>query len=196
MYMKRNVRKHNSNAKPIVKEKTPMTLNRKGYGKYRYPKFDEIPGGPYFSKVMHAEFSETRGGVPSIDLFYKMTDAYTCWKIDRGVLPADTEKTIYYIRQRCPKDSVHYDKLEDSMEWWLELKKTEFFPENIIGATEYVWLEYEGKSDLATFKNRGTVTWEEFLDIGRRYFGRYSQDDEGEEEEPEVEPGYELDIEF
>lgn len=63
-------------------------------------------------------------------------------------------------------------------------------PEDCVGVTEYVWMEYEDTSKFGSFKTRGSMSWDEFLDIGRQYLGGNDQTENPEDlnatSEPEI----------
>ena len=77
-------------------KRNPPSLTSKGYGKYRFPVYDEVLSGKYFSKVTSAEHITTKAGKPAIEVRYIMKDFVTCYKIYNRLVPAN-EKNPPFI---------------------------------------------------------------------------------------------------
>lgn len=165
MYVKRNikmnpqVRKSIEKTKPIINQ-TSSKLKRNGYGKYKFPIYDEIPSANYFSKVTDIRNTTTKAGKEAIEVFYKIKDGITCYKIANGILPEDTKNESYYIKQVYPKDSQYYEDFVNAMCEALDVDECDY--EDIIGVTEYISIYYD-KSDIGGIKERIPYVWEDFI---------------------------------
>lgn len=145
----RNVKKfNNGNSKGCIQETKLRSL---GLGKYEFPTYDKVPGGWYFSEIKEAKWIVSKAGKDALEVYYKIEDAGTIYKIVNGRLP-DTEKIkTYYIKQIYIKGSPRYNTFVDSMAE--ELKCVEFEVEDVLGITEHAKLVYD-QGDIGGFRQR------------------------------------------
>lgn len=148
----------NINRNSTMKRNSP-SLTSNGYSKYRFPVYDEVPSGQYFSKVKSAEYTTTKAGKPAIEVRYIMKDFNTCYKIYKGFVPENEKNPPFYIKQRYPQNTQYYEAFVDSMSEALE--KESFALNEVIGVTEYVVLSYD-KSDIGGFSERYPFDEEDF----------------------------------
>lgn len=164
--IKRNVKIGNkvvgaaNKVEPIVK-KNSRKLKSNGYGKYKFPIYDDVPAGNYFSEVKAANPTITKSGKEAVEVFYEIKDGTTCYKIANGILPEDAENKPYYIKQVYPEGSQYYDNFVDSMAE--ALNKDEFDYNDIVGITEYNTLSYD-KGDVGGFSKRMPFNFEDFIE--------------------------------
>lgn len=144
----------------VITGKKARNFKSNGLSKYKYPVYDEVPAGDYFSKITSAKFTQTQKGKDAVEVLYEIKDGITCYKIANGKLPLDAENKPYYIKQLYPEDTQYYDSFVDSMSEALNVD--DFDIEDIIGTTEYVHLSYD-KSNIGGYSDRMPFEWEDFI---------------------------------
>lgn len=149
MKIKRNVKKfNNSNSKGCTQGTKLKSL---GLGKYEFPTYNKVPGGEYFSEIKEARRTVSAKGKETIEVYYKIEDASTIYKIANGSLPATTKVDAYYIKQSYPIDTTYCDEFIDSMAE--ALGYDEFDIKDVVGVTEHVKLSY-GSGNMGGFSKR------------------------------------------
>lgn len=143
---------------PIVKKQHRFKSN--GLGKYKFPIYDEVPAGNYFSKVKAVNQTTTKSGKEAVEVFYEIKDGATCYKIANGILPDDAENKSYYIKQVYPEGTTYHERFVDSMAE--ALSKDDFDYGETVGITEYNTLSYD-KSDIGGFSDRSPFEWDDFI---------------------------------
>ncbi len=164
--IKRNIKKKKQNKtelepKTKINNKNENRLRSTGYSKYKFPFYDEIPAGNYFSEIKYARFMTTSTGKTALEVGYKFMDAIMCYKKVNGKLPKDTKIDSYYIKQVYPENSLFYEAFVDSMADALDADNFEI--DDVIGITEYISLAYD-KSDIGGFKQRMPFDIEDFIE--------------------------------
>ena len=165
MYVKRNikiggkVKGPTKIVEPLVR-RNPRRFKSQGLGKYKFPIYDDIPAGDYYSKITSIKETITKSGKEAVEVFYEIKDGTTCYKIANGILPEDAENKPYYIKQVYPEGTQYYDDFVDSMAEALE--KEDFEIDEVIGVTEYNTLSYD-KGDIGGFSRRCPCEWEDLI---------------------------------
>ena len=155
------VRNHNFK---VNSQNTVKTFKSNGYGKYKFPTYDEVPAGHYFSKIIAVKETITKTGKNAIEVYYKIKNFSTCYQVVNGILPPTTDIPKYYIKQVYPKDTTYYAMFVDSMAEALDIGDGEFTLNDIIGVTEYVNLSYD-KYDIGGFSERIPFEVEDFIKL-------------------------------
>lgn len=159
--VKRNIKKTaSSQTEPIAE--MPNLFRSEGLSRYKYPNYDEVPAGYYFSKIEKVKPVTTKAGKPAYEVYYLLREGVTCYNIIKGNLPVDTDIKTYYIKQSYPMDTQYFFDFIDAMAVALDIGNKEFFIDDIVGVEEYVTLEY-GRSDIGGFTKREPFEFEAYL---------------------------------
>ena len=126
-------------------------LESLGLGKYQFPICGEVPPGEYFSEIKEVRETVTAKGKPTIEVYYKIENAYTIYQIANGRLPDTTKVDTYYIKQSYVIGTPYYYNFLDGMAE--ALGRDKFREEDVVGVTEHVELSY-GNSDIGGFSER------------------------------------------
>ena len=151
---------------------TSNSITSQGLGIYKYPSYDIIKAGNYFSVIDNVKKTKTKSGEKAIEVFYAIKPYDTCYKIATSQISKKDTNDTYYIRQKYPIDSEHYQCLVDSMAE--ALCRDHFKLHDIIGVTEFIKLSYE-YSDIGGFAKRDYLTWEEFTDSCIEHYNAQKQ---------------------
>lgn len=185
--IKRNIKINPQVVKPVGKNsmsnvnivgKSPRKFKNSGYGKYKYPKNNEIPDGQYFSKVVRVRDTSTNSGKPAIEVFYDIRDAVVCYKIANGWIADNGMDGIYHIRQKYAEDSSYYEDFVDSMAKALNNYDYDFDYEDVVGVTEHITFNYYG--NFGSYAARMPFKFSEYKD--KRLEQNVDNDDEFDEE--------------
>lgn len=148
--------KTNSNYKDISQD---YVIKSNGQSGYEFPDYDNVPSGYYFSEIIHAEYKRKSSG-EFIRVYYEIIPYPDCYNLALGNVSEDHVK-IHHIIQSYPVNSKSYEELACSIEEFLG--KNEFKVKEMVGATEYILLNYEyGK--IGGYRERNPITWEEYAD--------------------------------
>ena len=159
--VKRNIKKTASSQTEPTAE-MPNLFRSEGLSKYKFPTYDEVPAGYYFSKIEKVKPVTTKAGKPAYEVCYILRDGVTCYNIIKGNRPVDTEIKTYYIKQSYPTESQFFYDFIDAMAVALDIGNKEFFIDDIVGVEEYVTLGY-GRSDIGGFTKREPFEFEAYL---------------------------------
>lgn len=169
--IKRNIKMNPQVKKPVIKQNisSPIIVGKSErkfkcsrYGKYKYPMYNEIPDGQYFSKVVKVKDTTTKTGKPAIEVFYDIRDAGVCYKIANGWMGDNGTDGIYHIRQKYPEDSSYYEEFVDSMAKALNNYDYDFDYDETIGVTEHITFNYYG--NYGSFAERMPFKFDEYKD--------------------------------
>ncbi len=188
MYIKRNIKKINSNSATNIPQR--KTLKSNGRSKYKLPSYSDVPSGNYFSEIVYAGFTTTGKGKPAIEVHYKMISSAAAYKKANGIPLDEKDSKVYYVKQIYPEGTEFYDSFIDSMDEALGCDGEEFDIEEVVGVTEYVSIGYDAGCDIGGIKRRDPCDFEDFI--------KEEEPDEESEDEYEdeyyAEPGYEHDF--
>lgn len=166
--IKRNVKIGNkvvsvqNKVEPIV-AKELRRLKSNGLGKYKFPTYDEVPSGTYYSKIVKVQDSNTRAGIYAIEVMYEIRDAIICYKIANKMMVDDGKSGIYYIRQKYPEDTVYYNQFVDAMYKALDKEDEEINFCELEGVTEQIKLSYD-KSNYGGYSERTPIEFIDYID--------------------------------
>ena len=158
MVVKRNIKKFApkaTSANVTSNNHQPMQLVGFGLGRYRFPVWDEVPEGLYYTKIIETREKITKDGRQAIEVFYEIQNAYYCNAIANGYSANRMDDKVYCIKQVYPKGEDRYYEFTDSMTEALGLGYGDaFYPEDVIGLTELARLTYMKGIDIGGFKGR------------------------------------------
>ena len=132
--------------------KSPHKFKSNGYGKFKYPTYEEVPSGEYFSKIVAAEDSITSNGKYAIELLYEIISLQECYKIVNGLMSEKDTDAVIYIRIKLSESNPYYQIFIDSMSRALDKGDEEFEVKDLKGITEHITLAYNG--DYANYIER------------------------------------------
>lgn len=142
-----------------------FVLKSKGFSKYKFPNFDDVPAGYYISRVMEIHHSKTAKGEPAIEIFYKLEPAWQCQKRINKKLPPDYDEKFYYIKQKHAEDKDPYNDFVDAMSLALYgVVGKKFDISEAIGVEEYVGLSYQGNNTIGGFDMRKPIFFEDIVE--------------------------------
>lgn len=171
MYIKRNFKRkfnYNESVEPV---RQPKEKTIKVEGNFKYPRYDEVPSGRYYSTIKAVDESKTSAGAPAFEIRYELVEEGVCYKIAIGELPEDTMQGTHHIIQKYPKTSQAYKDLIASLD--IVFDGDEYDMEDIVNIGEFVTLAYDCKySDIGGFSKRYPISWQEFLEELRAYIER------------------------
>lgn len=155
-----NIVSTNNTYQKCKQNKISTESNNIQFGKYKYPKHDEIKSGRYFSRIDFVKKSKTYSGKDAIEIFYSLWPAVTCYKIATSQITKVSINDIYHIKQKYPIDSGSYENFLDSMT--IALGKKDFNLNETKNVTEYITLGYDLEySKIGGFVKREYTTWKE-----------------------------------
>ncbi|MBQ4528302.1 MAG: hypothetical protein II998_09535 [Clostridia bacterium] len=135
-------------------------MESNGLHGYKFPNYEDVPSGWYFSEIIHAEYERRTFGKDVVKVYYEIIPYPDCYHLAIGKI-SDDDVRFYHIIQVYPIGSTFYENLTYSMKVFLSKEK--FKVKEIVGATEYVALNYEN-SKIGGFCKRTPITWEEYID--------------------------------
>lgn len=165
--VKRNIKMNPQISKGVKKvepmvNRAPRKFKSNGYGKYKFPNYDEVPSGEYFSKIIHAEDSTTSTGNYAVEVLYEIRDFSVCYKIANGMIDDDGKSGIFYIKMKISENSQYFQPFIDSMSEALDNGDEEFVLADLKGITEHIKLGYNG--DFANYIDRFPYKFEWYVD--------------------------------